>query len=508
MRDRFAKNGPCAEYRSFEYRISAATFLPGLNRTPNIWDFVSDAIGGTGGFVDGNYLVRFQRELKSTKAAERRFLERVATTKYDNFARRIADAPWNRIITHKDQISRKTKDKRVQQFWAAADRRRTPIMNVIEFPARQARSYGTGWLIVDRPLAPLLNRASDLDPALAPYAYCVPTRNVVDWEFDEDYRLTALTILEPHGSDDKADDYRKCNVRVWTTQEFAVYRPVGVKDYEVQSEGENPLGEVPAVQIFDGNPGPGRGFGVTVMPTIAGFERDVYNKTSEMRTLMRKCASFLGIPVKDLDVWLKKKIEIGEDIAVPYDSAAGKPEWISPDMAALVELANSIKADKEAAFELAQMTAISGYLETTSGFHQEAIFAEANTQISSFANQLEQGETAATRLDLRWHGETDEQQMREAFSVSYPTDFGIVDKDAVIARAQKRLDMDLGVQDAEECIFTMYVAEDPREDRTKLRERAKVAAQAHYQDKAATAQQDATTARARLRLAPRSAAAA
>lgn len=498
MRDRL-KDGPCAEYRRFEDSIQPNYFVPGLGRSVNIWTFIADAIEGSGGFADGNYLTRFARENTSKRGGNARFLERVATTKYDNFARRIADAPWNRIVTHKETIRRISDDERVKQFWARADQRGLSVLQANEYPARQARSYGTGWIVVDRPARNLRNRASDMDPASLPYIYCAPTRNVVDWEFDDDYRLLAVSILEPGGSDDSDSEIKDQPVRVWTRDEWAVYEPKA-GSWEAAGRGPNLIGEVPVIQLFDGYPGPGRGFGVTVMPTVARFARDVYNKSAEMRAIMRKCAAVLGVPVKSIEIFLKKVQEIGEDVLMPYDGDAGKPDWISPPLEAVDKYSQSIKDDKEAAFEAAQILAISGYLQTSSGFHSESIFQEANTAIAAFAGQLESAETQEIRLVLKYHGERDEQTIQKLASVAYPSDFGIVDMDQVLDRTVKRLDMELGVEDATDAIFSMYVAQDPREDRDELRKRAERAANARYKAAAQKQAVDAQTARGRIGL--------
>lgn len=482
---RYKERGPNPEYKDFERLLDVATFSsPWAYVQTDIWKFIEDAVEGKGGFVDGSYLVPFKREAKRRGGKlDDKFWERVASSDYDNFAKTICNAPWNYIVQNRDAVARESKDPDLEAFWNDVDGRGTNIIDFLEYPARQARMYGTGWIFIDREKFSENATAADSD-ANRPYLYCVPTRNVVDWVYDDDYELQALAILEKPDSDDDeaADDPEKCNLRVWTKSAFVLFTPNG-KGWNVDLErsGPNDLGEIPAVQLFDEYPGPGRGLGDTIMPSVARLARTHYNLRSEAREIQRKCASFLAYPTKDLDG--ATKIQIGSDSALPYNADAGKPEWVSPDLAALEHYREEMKDTKDSAFQMSHMTAISGYLEkTSSGFHTQAIFDETNKAIGKFASSLETAESKTGRLFLRLKvggpppNEAGEKKIRDTFSVAYPREFGIRDLSAEIDTLEKRLSLELGQADAADAIYDFYQSAYPRKDRKELRQNAEKAA--------------------------------
>src|SRR6185369_630321 len=194
----------------------------GMTRQMNIWDFIRDAIDGTGGFADGAYLVPHKREFnKVTSSLVEKFWDRALLSDYDNFARTIAETPVSYIVEAKDLIQRKTDDPRLEAWWTNIDGEGTNMEDfLLGFPADQAQAYGTAWIFVDRP-GVVETMKDDVDPANEAYVYCVPTRNVVYWEFDRDGEFSLIVVKEPE--DDGSDD--ACAVRVWTPFAWGVFEP-------------------------------------------------------------------------------------------------------------------------------------------------------------------------------------------------------------------------------------------------------------------------------------------
>ncbi|HQQ75757.1 MAG TPA: hypothetical protein PLB01_00260 [Thermoanaerobaculia bacterium] len=491
---RYAKKGPNPEYKAFEELVDIASFSsPWLSVQTDIWQFIEDAVEGKGGFVDGTYLIPFKREVKRRGGKiDDKFYERVAASDYDNFAKTICDGPWNYISQNRDAISRDTKDAELQAFWNDVDGNGTAMVDFLEYPVRQASMYGTGWIFMDRPnMGPDATIADSSAPENRPYIYGVPTRNVVDWVFDENYELQAVAILEHDGDDDEAkDDPTKCNLRVWTKTSFILFVKGDSDHYSVdlKRSGPNTLGEIPCVQLFNEYPGPGRGLGGTIMPAIARLARSHYNMRSEAREIQRKCAAFLAYPTKDLDAG--SKLEIGSGSALPFNADAGKPEWVTPDLASLEHYREDMKATKESAFSMSHMSAISGFMETdqtSSGFHQQAVFDDTNKQIGKRAGGVEAAEVKLARLFQRMRGiggeqptPADEKKIKDSFSISYPREFGLRDMSAELNRLGKRLELEMGKADAEEAIFDFYQSAYPRADRKQLRARAQQSAADYY----------------------------
>lgn len=450
-------------------------------RRMNVWEFIKDAIKGTGGFADGSYLVPHKRELTGSSAGNlsftSKFFERCETADYDDFARSIHEGPINYIVQSKDQIKRTTDDVNLEKWWSNVDGRGTNLEDfLLGFPSDQARSYGTAWVFMDREQ----DVKSEADnQSKEPYVYCVPTRNVVWWEFDDDGDLEALVVCEPKGCEEVTKD---CPVRIWTKDAWAVFVPANVKredgstfvSWTVESSGPNPLGRIPVARLFDEQAPPKHGMGSSIMLQIARIARTVYNMESEAREIMRKAAfPILAIPTRDTAA--SKKIEIGNDSALPFDSDGGMPAWIEPNLNSLDKYEARIEKKKEGAFSVAHMKAIVGSVKTSSGFHTEAEFDETNRAIGDFASSLESVEMELGVLYLGFRG-VDVTAAVDMVQVSYPREFKLRDMDDLIDRTVKRLNMNLGEDDAFEAIRDLYAALYPRRPQDEIEVAARKAA--------------------------------
>ncbi|HSD12684.1 MAG TPA: hypothetical protein VLC10_03940, partial [Patescibacteria group bacterium] len=132
---------------------------------------------------------------------------------------------------------------------------------------------------------------------------------------------------------------------------------------------------------------------------------------------------------------------------------------------------------KEACYSAAHMRAMAGWIQTSSGFHAEAEFDETNRAIGKFASSCERAERKVARLVLRYSNlSMTEEQLRDAFSVAYPRNFGLHNIDEVQKRVKERLELGLGQDDAEKAIFDLYSAQYPREPKDDLEAAAKKAA--------------------------------
>jgi len=454
--ERYITKGPHPEYREFESRLNPSG--GGRKRATDPWKFVDDAVTGGGGFSDGAYLFPFAAEVENNTVSAK-LKRRRAEADYDRFAEHVCNAPWDYIVSVSDMIERKTTDTLLGEFWASVDGRGTSMLDFLEYPHGQARRYATGWIFMDRPNAKLATEHDNRSPENRPYAYAVPTRCVVDWDFSEDGELSAIAVLEPRPEDTDA-----CPVRVWTKEAWAVWTPVKgkaktVADYQLTAWGDNEIGMVPAVPVWNDQPDPGRALGQTEMLDVARIAQTVYNIDSEQREIERKCALFLAIPVKntkDYDGW---KVVIGTDSALVYDGDAGEPRLVSPDLTILERLDERRKAKKDAAYEMAHLRALNaGYVQTSSGFHAEVEFAKTERRIARHAAMLEHVEKKLAELFLRYHGIDPEGK----FSITYPREFGVRDMQTLIADVEKVLSMNLGETSDKAEISKLLRARHPR----------------------------------------------
>jgi hypothetical protein len=449
---RYLDKGVHPEYRAFEARI--ATGIGGRRRAPNVWEFIDDAVTGGGGFANGLYLFPFKAEVENNKLSDK-YATRMVQADYDKFPAHICNAPWDLIVSANDMIERKASgaaEDLLAAFWRDVDNRGTAIMDFLEYPHKQARKFRTGWIFIDRPSVELRNRRDDLAPENRPYIYAIPTQNVVWWEYDDDGNLVGIVMIEPPDGVDY-DSIEVCPVRVWTRSEWALYVPINRKkkkralaDFKVSDSGPNPLGEVPAVQIWNELPPPGRAFGESDMLEVARLAQTVYNVDSEAREIERKCALFLAMPVKDVGQYDAGKAVIGTDSMMLYDGEAGAPEWVSPDLAILDRLDKRRESKKADAYNMAGLGALAGsvgIIQTKSGFHAEVEFSKTERRIAQHAAMLESVEKRLGILYLKFYG-IDSRKNPDLFSVTYPRDFGIRDMQKLIDDATAILGLTVG----------------------------------------------------------------
>src|SRR5581483_4864062 len=465
--ERYLKRGPHPEYKEFEARVAAGP--NGRRRAVSVWDLINDAVTGKGGFSNGAYLFPFAAEIANEKLTEK-YQRRQVEADYDRFAETVCNAPWDLIVSAKDMIERKATGEAEQllaEFWANVDNHGMSMMDFLEYPFRQAREYTFSLVFVDREAVELATRADDRAPENRPYAYAVPTRNVVDWDFDDDNELVAIAVLEP--TTEHAIG-APCPVRVWTMDAWALFTPREAEKsnsadaYDVSASGPNNLGMIPCVPIWNDQPDPGHLFGESEMPDVARLAQTVYNIDSEAREIERKCALFLAIPVKNTKDYEGGKIVIGTDSAMVYDGEAGEPRWVSPDLTVLDHLLKKREQKKDSAYEMAHLRALNGSaatIKTSSGFHAEVEFQKTERRIARHASQLERAEKQIAILYLLYFG-IDALKTPDLFSITYPRDFGVRDLQKLKEDVADLLDMNLGDECNRVELARLFRARNPR----------------------------------------------
>lgn len=450
------------------------------------WQFVDDAIRGVGGFLDGSYIFPHPREVKRDQSTlKKKAFERIEMAIYDNFTGVIAEAPWIHIARASDMIKRDPQEvEGLDEFWADVDGRKTAMLDFLEFPFMQARAYGTGFVRVDRPVTGLRNESENRSTPITLHA--MPTSAFKWWTLDQTGNLTALLYCFDRPG------YKSPALYLWSLEEYAALLPTSADDkenYSVEVWGRNPLadsGRIPFARLHDGRPAYGEALGNSIMLNIAKIGRDVLNADSELIELRRKTAlTFLGIPLKNATAESVNKLEIGTASAVPYDGDGGEPKWIAPELESMTKIQEYREKKKEQAFGMAHMAALSGYIQTSSGFHAEVEADKTNTRIARSAASLEAFETELLSLWAAYRGV---EFGDPAPTVEYPREFGIRDLDKLTERTQAQLNMNLGPEADAEILRTYYQALYPRKGKDDIERMAQGSAQARAEH--AQAQQE------------------
>lgn len=472
---KYAADGPNAEYMALEYRLGEGL----RRRLSSYWQFVEDAVEGKGGFANGDYLYPYELEIENSRVSKK-LLNRKDQADYDNFARDIMDAAWDQIVQSRDLITRRAPaGSTLDQFWSNVDGEGLHIIDFNEFPFRQGRCYGTGYVFMDRGQNIGAYAAQSLSDGNRPWIYSVPSENVVAWSFSPNGEITSVTLIEPTGDDVwlYTGEMRFMppayphNVLTWTKESWIRYKAVPSRDekggitelgYQHVDGGVNTVGVVPMVPIFNDKPKPKRLIGDTEMPDVCRLSQTVFNIDSECREIERKCALFLAMPVKDAKEYADKKIETGLDNIMVYDGDAGKPEWISPDLEILSKLETRRQRIIDSAYKMGHLRAIVGAIKTQSGFHAEVEFAKTERRISRHASQLEAFEMKIAKLYQRFMGETGNVE------ISYPREYGVRDLERVLARAEIMFSLNLGDDVNKQAAFDLLKTFYPRMSTVEL----------------------------------------
>jgi len=472
----YALNGPNAEYKALEFKLGL-----GMRRSlTTYWQFVRDAVEGFGGFTNGLYLYPYQMEVENTKATPK-LQSRRDQADYDNFARDIMDASWDQIVQSRDLITRRAPDDEdpLNDFWMDVDGRGLHIMDFLEYPFRQARMYGTGYVFMDRGQNIGAYASQSLSEGNAPWAYSIPSEYVVNWDFTDEGEIDYVTLIEPTG--DQLWEYVGAkwaapafphNVLTWTKTTWARFQAipqfnntgqVEALGYVFMDGGVNEVGVVPMIPIFNDVPAPKKMIGNTEMPDVCRLAQTVYNIDSEAREIERKCALFLAMPVKDAKDYADKKVETGLDNIMVYDGDAGKPEWVSPNLDILAKLADRRARMIDSAYKMGHLRAIVGAIKTQSGFHAEVEFAKTERRIARHASQLEQFEIKLAHLFQRFM-----KKEPGGVEITYPREYGVRDLERVLARAEIQFALQLGDKVNEKAAFDLLKSFYPRLSITEL----------------------------------------
>jgi hypothetical protein len=457
----YQRNGPNQERQAFEERI----LVLGKDARTNgasIYEYIADAVDGTGGFSNGAYIFPHYLEEQDGVATEK-LLQRRAQADYDNFAGHICYAPWDIINAAVDMIQRKATGEAEQplsEYWRSVDGRGTSMIDFLEYPHKESRKYGTCIIVTDRPkmTPPVpgqpISEAQNRLPENRPKSYPVPIENVVHWAYDEETNeLAAIAILDPAFVDDGESRKSRIRLRLWTRTEWALYEhedPESASDthvgpWNLLDGGVNTLEEVPITAIWNDAPPPGKLLGKSEMLEVARLSQTVYNMDSEARDTERKASMFLAISVAKEDEEPSEPVPIGLEVGMGYTGSVA-PQWVSPKYDILDKLESHKERKIGSAYQMAGLGAIAaftGVIQTSSGFHAEVEFAKTERRIARHASQLEAVEKQLARKVLKYFG-IDSEATPDLFSVTYPKDYGIRDLDSLSNRTQADLDKNLG----------------------------------------------------------------
>lgn len=404
--------------------------------TTDEYTLLRDAYTGGGGFDNGDYLFQHSREDMAD------FMVRKKMARYSNFVKVIVKALTNPIF--KKTIVRDFEENdMLKKFVEDVDGQQTSLNAFMKKATKWARLYGRVFIIVDNYAAEeqALNRADALNMRRFPYLYMVCPDQITDYETDRTGRFVKLSYkLRVKRS--KGDMTGIGDMEEWTWTQTGWECKNGDKVEKVR-EGLHGLGEIPVVALSAVDEDTNAPLPVPDMLHIAKANRDIFNRDSEKREILRnQCFPVLVYPATRQSAnELKQKDEEGNPLGLTMgtgnmlvvDATAGVlPNFIAPPLEPVQTLQQEIKDIVDDMYRQAGLTSVVGVETKASGVAKQWDFEETTNHLADMAENCELAEVQIFNLFAKWAG----IEIKE-LKIKYPRTFNITDIEDELAKAQQ-----------------------------------------------------------------------
>lgn len=281
---------------------------------------VYDSYNGAGGYINGDYLFQFDREMD--------FAKRKKMTYYLNYIKPIVDARVDPVFSSEPQVEGVDEGSLLDLFINNADNNGTSLAEMVHSATTETVLLSNSFLVMDNfPQSEIPSTLSEvLSTRKMPYIYRKSMLDVVSYVVDDWGKLEEIDFL-----------YDRRKLKLDDTFETDIYNKVNsmsVTQYykendeiKIISKTDHGLGVVPVVfynkDILSIPP-------YYSMSTLA---RQIYNTGSEINDLSRsQMFSILLLPSTMPSESNEEGIVISSKNALFFDAdASNKPEFISPD---------------------------------------------------------------------------------------------------------------------------------------------------------------------------------
>lgn len=407
------------------------------------YTLLHDAYTGGGGFDSGEYLFQHSREDMAD------FMVRKKMARYSNFVKVIIKALTNPIFK-KTIVRDFAENEMLKKFVEDVDGQKTPLNAFMKKATKWARLYGRVFIVMDNYAEEeqVINRADALDMRRFPYLYIVCPNQITDYETDRWGRFVKLSY-KLRVKQSKGDMTGIGDMEEWTWTETGWACKSGNKAEKVR-EGLHGLGMLPVVPLASVDEDTNDPVPVPDMLHIAKGNRDVFNRDSEKREILRnQCFPVLVYPAtRQSATELKQTDEEGKPLGLTMgtgnmlvvDAAAGAlPNFIAPPLEPVQTLQQEIKDIIDDMFRQAGLTSVVGVETKASGVAKQWDFEETTNYLADMAENCEIAEIRIFNLFAKWAG----IEIKE-LKIKYPRTFNITDIEDELNKAQQMKDLAVG----------------------------------------------------------------
>lgn len=418
-----------------------------------IWRKLRDVRWGSGGFVDGTYLVAHPREWAdfdspNPRNPTKKLRARRALASYENFAHTIVEQL--RTALFREQAIRRMGDDAaptgdakgtIWEWWDNVDGSYCHIDDFLKTVWDVAGTFGHVHLYMDRPsVKDATTAADDALPILRVYT----PLDARDWRCDDLGRLTSIKFAEIAPQPGIKEAYKpQTQIRFVTADGWELFDSKGVR----VDGGEHQMGVLPVVTLYATETWePGIGEPVIGDPNLYV---DLYNLVSEVRELLRnQTFGILNIPLgtgPDAMTVEQAKTLAGETKGTEGALFSGPPAgFIQPDAANVEVYHAEIQRKLRTIYRLASLAWESDSKDAEALGSIKFKREDMNQRLSAYADNIEKADYCLADLFYRAKFGAEQGPTKlenDQLTIKYPDNFDMTPFDELLEQAQTAMSL-------------------------------------------------------------------
>jgi hypothetical protein len=441
-------------------RAASGPTHPVYDTWRHVWEQLAHVAEGSGGFLDGTYLIAHPREWQDHDKARpvvptKKLLERRTLARYENLAdlvirQKLAglfrEPPLRRCLNEAGEV---VETHPYLEWTEDVDGMGTPLTDWLLSNFRSALIYGHQVLVMDRAGDDGLTQADRAALVLRAFT----PLDVPDWLQAPSGHLTAVKLQEPILRTSLADPaleglaYRLTEVTAETARSYTTTQPADV------TEVAHGFGELPVVVLYAHRRATVPLIGLSGLSDPMLYI-DLYNLTSEQRELLRKQTfSVTNVQLGTrTDGGIAVSVEEAQTMLGSVNSTSnvlftpGPAQMLTADTGNVEVYQAAIDALIRMIFRLCAIPFDQDSRDAETAEAKRLKRLDYTTVLSGYADELTRAEEQIAVLWFRGtYGESWEAEYERAgLQVQYPSSFDEPSGEEILAQAQAALALPLG----------------------------------------------------------------
>jgi hypothetical protein len=431
---------------------------PSFQTLAPIWQLLRDVREGTGGFLDGTYLVAHPREWLDPDVANpsqptKKLKARRKLASYENFAATILNALKTALC--REQPIRRVGDGSVkdapptpiEEWWENVDGAGTHMDDFMAAAWDIAATFGHVHLFMDLPkqTAPVDEAIPTAADQPMPFLRVYTPLDALDWIVNDLGDLTAIKFQELAPRETLEVAWRpEVRVRIITDTAWKLYDKQGL----LVDQGEHQMGRLPVVTLFAVRRPMDAQLGASVLGDPKLYI-DLYNIVSEIRELLRnQTFGILNVPLGTGETAMTlteaKSMMTNSSGTENVLFSGTAADFISPSAENVVVYHAEFQRKLRVIYRLASLQWESDSKDAEAEGSLELKREEMNQRLSGYADEIERAEYALAELFYRAKFGADTAVTKvedDEVQVKYPDAFDMTPFDEVIAQAEAAMSL-------------------------------------------------------------------